>query len=247
VGKRNIRLVLAYDGTHYHGWQRQKRDLTIQGVIEEKLQIMMHERVRLIGSGRTDAGVHALNQVCNFFTGSNIPLEGIRRGLNALLPEDIHVRSAEDAAPDFHARYRAKQKTYAYWVLNRAEPDIFRRNYTWYVALSLDRRVMADCLAILRGQNDFSAFRSAGSTASNPVRTMLRSVLDEPEEELIRFTFEADGFLRHMVRNIVGTVVGAGMGKMDAAAFKGIFRSGDRRAAGIKAPPQGLYLTRVSY
>lgn len=245
--KRNIRLVLAYDGTRYHGWQRQKRDLTIQGVIEEKLRIMVQERVRLIGSGRTDAGVHALNQVCNFFTGSNIPLEGIRRGLNALLPEDIHVKSAGEADPDFHARYGVKHKTYAYWVLNRAEPDIFRRNYTWHVAVPLDRRVMADCLAILRGQNDFSAFRSAGSTAKDPVRTMMQSILDEPEEGLIRFTLEADGFLRHMVRNIVGTVVQAGMGKSDPVVFKEIFRSRDRRAAGIKAPPQGLYLTTVSY
>lgn len=241
-------MVLAYDGTTYHGWQRQKNDLTIQGIVEEKIQVLTREQVTVIASGRTDAGVHALHQVCHFFTHSDMAPESIQKGLNSLLPEDILVRQAELAPPDFHARYSVKSKTYEYRILNREQPDLFLRNYAWHVPWKLDRTAMEACVSLLRGRHDFSSFRSSGSDNVNPVRQMIRSELHgSPDEGLIHFAFEADGFLRHMVRNIVGTVIEVGSGRTTADGFLQILEAKDRKRAGIKAPPQGLFLTMVQY
>jgi tRNA pseudouridine38-40 synthase len=244
---RNIKMILQYDGTRYHGWQRQREAPTIQGILEDTAQELLSEPVTLIASGRTDAGVHALHQVCHFFTRSNIPPESIKRGLNSMIPSDIRVKEAVYARPDFHARYSVISKTYEYRILNSPELDLFLRFYTWHVALRLDLDKMRHCLASLLGQHDFSSFRSSGSGNMNPVREMIRAEFQESEGGLMRFVFEADGFLRHMVRNIVGTVVDVGRGRIEAEAFDAIFRSGDRQKAGIKAPPQGLFLTMVKY
>ncbi|MCP4664939.1 MAG: tRNA pseudouridine(38-40) synthase TruA [Deltaproteobacteria bacterium] len=243
---KNIRLILAYDGTHYHGWQRQKRGVTIQGVIEEKLQVMVGESVKLLASGRTDAGVHAVNQVCNFKTGSSIKPEAIRKGLNSLLPDDILIKDAEHVPFDFHARYGARSKTYEYRVLNRPAPDIFQRRYVWHVRTGLDIQKMEKCLSFLEGKHDFSAFQSSGSDITDPVRSMTGAAMNA-EEGLLRFVFHADGFLRHMVRNIVGTIIEVGLGKTDPERFKVIFDSKDRRLAGVKAPARGLFLMHVQY
>ena len=248
VDRRNIKLVLEYDGTQYHGWQRQKNALTIQAIVEEKIQVITREQVTVIASGRTDAGVHALHQVCHFLTHSDIDPESIRRGLNSLLPEDIFVRQAEQVPLDFHARYSVKSKTYEYRILNREQPDLFLRHYAWHVARNLDRAGMEACVSLLKGRHDFSSFKSSGSENLNPVREMMRSELHEsPDQSLIRFLFEADGFLRHMVRNIVGTVVEVGSGRTTPDEFLKIFEARDRKRAGIKAPPQGLFLTMVRY
>lgn len=247
MSDRNIKLVLAYDGSLYHGWQRQTCDVTIQGVIEDKIQVMVGEPVRLIASGRTDAGVHAASQVCNFITRSKIRPSAILRGLNSLLPDDIVVRDAQYAPLDFHARYNAKSKTYEYRILNREDPDVFRRNYLWHIRTRLDQDKMAGCLSLLKGTHDFSSFRSSGSGNLNPVRSVTRAELHGPEDRLLRFVIEADGFLRHMVRNIVGTVVEVGLDRIPFSRFKGILESRDRRSAGIKAPPQGLFLMQVRY
>lgn len=246
-GTKNIRLILAYDGTHYHGWQRQKRGTTIQGIVEEKLQVMVGESVKLLASGRTDAGVHAVNQVCNFKTGSTIEPEAIRKGLNSLLPDDIHIKDAKYVPLDFHARYSARSKTYEYRVLNRPGPDIFRRRYVWHVRSGLDIQKMQKCLSLLEGKHDFSSFQSSGSGITDPVRSMTRAAIHGPEDGLLRFVFDADGFLRHMVRNIVGTMIEVGLGKTDPERFKEIFDSKDRRLAGVKAPAQGLFLMNVQY
>ena len=248
MDRRNIRIVLTYDGTTYHGWQRQKNALTIQAIVEDKIQVLTREQVTVIASGRTDAGVHALHQVCHFFTHSDMDPESIRRGLNSLLPEDIYVRQAEQAPPEFHARYSVKSKSYEYRVLNRTEPDLFLRNYAWHVAWKLDRAGMEACVSLLRGRHDFSSFKSSGSENLNPVRQMIRSELHgSPDEGLIHFIFEADGFLRHMVRNIVGTVIEVGSGRTTPDGFLQILEAKDRKRAGIKAPPQGLFLTTVRY
>jgi tRNA pseudouridine38-40 synthase len=248
VDRRNIKMVLAYDGTQYHGWQWQKNALTIQAILEEKIQILTREHVTVIASGRTDAGVHALHQVCHFLTHSNMDPESIRKGLNSLLPEDLIVRHAEQASLDFHARYSVKSKTYEYRVLNREQPDLFLRHYAWHLARKLDMALMEACVSLLRGRHDFSSFKSAGSENLNPVREMIRSELHGPSEEgLVRFVFEADGFLRHMVRNIVGTIVEAGSGRTTREEFLNIIEAKDRKRAGIKAPPQGLFLTMVRY
>ncbi len=241
-------MVLQYDGTRYHGWQWQKNALTIQAVVEEKIQVITGERVKVIASGRTDAGVHAFHQVCHFFTTSDIDPESMRRGLNSLLPEDIFVRHAEPVALEFHARYSVKSKTYEYRILNRKEPDVFLRHYTWHVPRKLDLAGMKACVSLLKGCHDFSSFMSSGSENLNPVREMIRSELHgSTGEGLSRFIFEADGFLRHMVRNIVGTVIEVGSGSSTPDRFLQIFEAKDRKRAGIKAPPQGLFLTMVRY
>ncbi len=244
---RNIRLVVAYDGTRYHGWQRQKNGLTVQEVIEGSLQVMMEMPVKLLASGRTDAGVHALNQVCNFETRSQIPIDALKRGLNALLPPDILIKDAAVESSKFHSRYRAKSKTYEYRILNRQDPDIFRRGTLWHIRFPLDVEKMSACLSLLKGTHDFSAFKSSGSANTDPIRTILAACIERDEDGVLRLVVEGNGFLRHMVRNIVGTLVEVGQGRMDIKDFVEILESGDRRLAGRKAPPQGLFLMAVKY
>jgi len=245
--KKNIRLVIAYDGGRYCGWQRQKNDPTIQALIEDKIQLMTGEPVTLHASGRTDSGVHALHQICHFVTRTRLDPDSICRGLNSLLPDDIFIREADDVPLDFHARYSAKRKTYEYRILNRRQPDIFRRGFLWHIPAPLDTGIMDKCVSLLVGTHDFSAFRSTGSGNTNPIREMYVATLRGSNEGVLRFIFEADGFLRHMVRNIVGTLVEAGLGKRDLADFQYILKSKDRKKAGVKAPPQGLFLTMVYY
>jgi len=245
--EKNIRLILEYDGSRYHGWQRQTGFPTLQEVLEDKIKTMTGENIRLIASGRTDAGVHALCQVANFKTFTHLDPMILRKGLNALLPADIFVRKAEIVPLDFNSRYSAKSKIYEYRILNRKEPDIFLRSYTWHIADPLNVEKMAACLSLLLGKNDFSSFKSSGSSIINPVRDMMKADILGPEDGLLTFSFEADGFMRHMVRNIMGTVVEAGRGKMDVEKFKKIFQSRDRRKAGLKAPAQGLFLKLVKY
>ena len=247
MDSKNIRLSLAYDGSRYHGWQRQNNALTIQEIIEEKIEMMVCEPIKLIASGRTDAGVHAVNQVCNFKTRSNLDPGTIKKGLNGLLPDDIFVRDVAYVPFEFHSRYSAKSKVYEYRILNEEDPDVFRRNYLWYIKTPLDLKVMAKCLAHLLGRHDFSSFRSTGSGNMDPVRSILRAELHGTEKGLLRVVIEADGFLRHMVRNIVGTVVEAGLGRISFSGFEKILESRNRRSAGIKAPPQGLFLMDVQY
>jgi tRNA pseudouridine38-40 synthase len=245
--KKNIKMVLQYDGTRYHGWQRQEGASTIQGILEERIQRIIGEPVTLIASGRTDAGVHALHQVCHFITRSNLHPDSLRRGLNSVIPHDIRVKEAEYARQNFHARYSARSKTYEYRILNRLEPDLFLRFYTWHVPFTLDLVKMNQCISLLRGKHDFSSFKSSGSGNVNPVREMMLAELQVSGQDLLRFVFEADGFLRHMVRNMVGTVVDVGQGRITVEAFEDIFRSRDRQMAGIKAPPEGLFLAMVKY
>ena len=244
---RKIKLTLAYDGTRYHGWQLQKNGLTIQEVLEDKLRVMTREPVRVFGSGRTDAGVHALGQVCHFESHSRLEPGALQKGLNGLLPDDIHVVRAERVPAGFHARYDARSKVYEYRILNRPEPDVFLRRTTWHVTRPLDREALRQGLACLRGERDFSSFRSAGSGNRNPVRRMLKAELCDPGPGLVHLVFEANGFLRHMVRNLVGTLVDVGAGKISPAEFEGILEAGDRGRAGVKAPARGLFLVEVRY
>ena len=244
---RNIKLVIAYDGTRYHGWQRQKNAQTIQAVMEERLAVMTEAPVMLLASGRTDAGVHALEQVCNFKTASKIPVDAFLRGLNALLPPDILVEKATEVPLTFHSRYLAKSKIYEYRILNRQNPDLFHRHTLWHVRFPLEVEKMSQCLSLLKGSHDFSAFKSAGSANKNPVRNILNADLESDEHGLLRIVLEADGFLRHMVRNIVGTLLEVGSGRMGVDGFREVLASGDRRLAGRKAPPQGLFLVAVNY
>jgi tRNA pseudouridine38-40 synthase len=245
--EKNIRLILEYDGSRYFGWQRQKEEPTLQGILEEAIQRVTGGHSPLIASGRTDAGVHAFHQVCHFRTSSEIPPAALQKGLNALTPSDIHVKDAHYVPPDFHARYSARSKIYEYVVLNRPDPDVFMRAYSWHVSNQLDAEAMKACMAHLLGEHDFASFRSSGSGNTNPVREMMRSELHRYHAGRLRFLFEANGFLRHMVRNIVGTVIEVGRGKRTHDEFVGILEAKDRRLAGIKAPAHGLCLTMVTY
>ena len=245
--EKNIRLSVSYDGSQYHGWQRQDNGITIQGMIEEKIRTMVGAHVTLIASGRTDAGVHALHQTCNFRSVTSIPPDSLRKGLNGLLPDDIFIKHAEYVPLDFHSRYDCKSKMYEYRILNRETPDIFCRKYIWHIRRPLDISAISSCADVLTGTQDFSSFKSTGSGNTNPVRTVLLAELEVAKGDLLFFRIKADGFLRHMVRNIVGTLMNVGLGKTTPAQFKEILDSRNRRMAGRKAPPQGLFLVEVNY
>ena len=245
--RRNIRLLLEYDGTRYHGWQRQLDAATIQQTLEEALRQLIGEQVALIGSGRTDAGVHALGQVANFRTTSAIPLQAFHKGLNSLLPRDIAVLSAAEAPPEFHARKSARAKTYEYRILNRGNRSPLNRHYGWWIASPLDLTAMAGAAAALPGEHDFTAFRASGSDNHNPVRRVLAATWRDRPGGWLSFTITATGFLRGMVRSLVGTMAEVGRGKAPPTRLAELLESHARHQAGPTAPPQGLYLVEVFY
>jgi tRNA pseudouridine38-40 synthase len=244
---RNIRLLLEYDGTGYHGWQRQLDLPTIQGVLEAAVAQLTQAEVSIIGSGRTDAGVHARGQVANFHTGSPIPLRAFHQGLNSLLPKDIAVLEASEAEPAFHARKSARAKTYEYRILNRHDRSPLYRHYGWWLAPRLDLAAMAAAATALTGEHDFTAFRASGSDNLNPVRRVLAAAWREEPGGWLSFTITATGFLRGMVRSLVGTMAEVGQGKAPPARLAELLASRARHLAGPTAPPQGLYLVEVFY
>ena len=243
---RTLKLVLEYDGSNYRGWQVQGDDPTVQGVLEGALARVVGEHVRVSGAGRTDARVHALGQVVSFATTSHIPCEALQRALNSLLPRDVAVCEAHDAAPDFHARYSALGKVYEYRILNRPVRSVLRLRYVWHVPQPLRLEAMEAAAAYLQGTHDFSSFRAAGSEARSSERTLTEVRIARAADEIV-LRFAGDGFLRYMVRNIVGTLVEVGRGARAPGDIKGILEARDRRLAGMTAPPQGLYLIRVLY
>jgi tRNA pseudouridine38-40 synthase len=243
---RRIKLVLEYCGTRYHGWQVQPNALSVQECLERPLTHMTNSPVRLHAAGRTDAGVHALGQVAHFDTASTIPLPALQRGLNSLLPDDIAVLQVTEVPMDFHARYAARQKTYAYVVHNHPVRSAFAVPYTWYVPQPLDVPAMRRAAQVLVGRHDFSAFRAASCAAHSPVRCVSRLAVKRRAARVF-FVLCADGFLQHMVRNIVGTLVDIGRGKIPTEAMAAILQSRQRQRAGPTAPPQGLFLVRVRY
>jgi len=245
--RRNIKLVLEYDGTAYRGWQRQGNLPTIQKILEESIARITQEPVILHGSGRTDAGVHALNQVANFRTSSRIPAANLLRGLNSLLPGDIVIRETEDVDEEFHSRYSAKSKSYLYRILNSPVRSPLQRNSAWFIRCCLDLEKMGGAISLLCGKHDFTSFCAAGSDVKSRVRTILRAEIERETEQVITISVEADGFLRHMVRTIVGTLVEIGAGQDSSEIMRDILEAKDRGCAGITAPPQGLFLQKVSY
>ena len=244
---RNLRLLLEYDGTRYHGWQRQAAAATIQQTLEEAVQRLTGETVALIGSGRTDAGVHARGQVANFRTTSAIPIKAFHDGLNSLLPHDIAVLASTEAPPEFHARKSAPAKTYEYLILNRPSRSPLSHRRAWWIPRPLDLAAMRQAAAILPGEHDFTAFRASGSDHHHAVRRVLAADWEAGPGGQLRFAITATGFLRGMVRSLVGTMVETGRGKAPAARLAELLTSGARHLAGPTAPPQGLYLVEVFY
>jgi tRNA pseudouridine38-40 synthase len=244
----NFRITIEYDGAGFHGWQRQNGYPTVQGQIENALEKVTGQQITVVGSGRTDAGVHALGQEAHFTCRTQLTPETIQRALNGLLPGTIVIRRCRTAQTCFHARYDAKRKTYRYRILNRPLAAAIGRQYSWHLRRPLDCEAMSEAAARLVGRHDFSSFEGTGSPRSNAVRRVFRARWQRQEtSDILTFDIEADGFLRFMVRNIVGTLVWVGSGKIDAAAFGEILRSRERRRAGPTAPPQGLFLVGVAY
>lgn len=244
---RNIKLTIAYDGTAYHGWQIQRNARTIQGVLQEKIGIITGETISLIGSGRTDAGVHALGQVANFRTESRIPRDALKRGLNSLTPDDIAVQRVEEVGDDFHARYSARSKLYEYRILNTPVPSPIQRNFSWHVSQRLNLGKMEEAGGSLLGTHDFSSFRAAQTDNLNPVRTLMTLEIGRRKDHMLTIRTRANGFLKHMVRNIVGTLVDVGRGRLTPDEFEAIRDARDRTRAGMAAPSHGLFLVEVEY
>jgi len=244
---RNFKLIIEYDGSRYHGWQRQKNEPSIQGEIENALERMTAQRVTVIGSGRTDAGVHAEGQVANFKCDTRLKPEAVMNGLNSLLAEDIKIKVCEQVDASFHARYDAKSKVYRYRILNRPTPAAIGRQYQWFIGRALDREAMQKAIAHIIGRHDFKAFEGSGSPRQSSTRQVYSADLFAHEGGLLIFHVEADGFLRYMVRNIVGTLVDVGLQKRTPHDFKQILDSKDRAQASATAPAQGLTLIRVNY
>jgi tRNA pseudouridine38-40 synthase len=244
---KNFRITIEYDGGGFAGWQCQKQERTVQGEIESALATMVGRPVRIAASGRTDAGVHALGQVASFQCDTRLSPETFQKGLNSMLAGDIVIRDCRAAEGTFHARFDAVGKTYHYHILNRPLPSAIRRRYVWFIRRPLDTAAMQCAADALIGEHDFSAFEGAGSPRAHSVRTITRARFETDGDGGIRFGISANGFLRFMVRNIVGTLVDVGLRKITPADFKGVLESRDRRSAGATAPPQGLFLMNVRY
>lgn len=243
---RNIRITVEYDGTNYGGWQRQKNAATVQGEIEDAVFRITGEKTALHGSGRTDAGVHAIGQTANFRTESGFSAEKFRKALNSLLPDDITVTSAEEADAGFHSRASAKKKTYFYRILNRPSPSALNRKTSWFIPRNLDADSMNAACAFLVGRRDFSVFAHADAGVKTAVRTVFRAEAAR-DGDFIVFTIEADGFLKRMVRLIVGTLVRVGAGKLGVRDFGKILESGEKTPDVTAAPARGLFLKNVEY
>lgn len=243
----NFRLLIEYDGTDLHGWQIQKEQRTVQGDIQNALEIMTGRKLVVNGSGRTDAGVHALGQVANFHCETRLTPAAFQSGLNGLLKDDIVIRECAVADDDFHARYDASAKTYRYHILNRTVPSAVGRRFHWSIQKPLDLERMRAAASLLVGEHDFKAFEGSGSPRSTTVRTVSRAEWRAGPDGALTFEIRADGFLRYMVRNIVGTLVAVGSGKMTSSEVAAVLRSRDRERAGATAPPQGLFLVNVEY
>ncbi|MEW5746200.1 MAG: tRNA pseudouridine(38-40) synthase TruA [Nitrospirota bacterium] len=254
---RTVRLTLQYDGTRYQGWQVQRTGVTIQGLVQEALAATTGERVTVIAAGRTDAGVHALEQVAAFRSAAPLAPEVFTAALNARLPEDVRVMESRIEREDFHPRFNAKGKVYAYLIAHERVLSPFLHRYAWRVTAGLDLEAMGQALAVLKGTHDFSSFRASGCGARNPVRTITAVSLARHDRlefmtmalrgDFMTIRIEGDAFLRHMVRNIVGTVVEVGKGRLSIADMENILLARKRPLAGPAAPARGLFLERVLY
>jgi len=242
----NFKLTVEYDGANYHGWQKQKNSRTIQDEIEKAIFKITRNNVVLTGSGRTDAGVHALNQTANFFCNTNIEAKNLGRAIGSLVPEDIVIKDCVVVDKNFHARYDAKSKVYHYRILNSETPSAICRRYAWFIPKKLDMTAMKAAASHLPGDKDFKAFEASGSSRSSTIRRVNSAKFSKKGNNIV-FEIEGEGFLRHMVRNIVGTLVDAGLEKISPDDIKNILASRDRSRAGITAPAHGLFLMHVNY
>lgn len=243
---RNIKLTIEYDGKDFNGWQKQPNKLNIQGEIERAINEITGEEVELIGSGRTDAGVHSLGQVANFKTNSNIPIEKFPIALNTKLKQSIRILSAEEVEEKFHSRYNCKKKTYRYVINNSKNGTAIYRNLEYNFSQYLDVEKMNKAAQYFVGEHDFKAFKASGTSSKSSIREIyMAKVYKENENIIIELT--GNGFLYNMVRIISGTLVDVGIGKIQPEDIIKIIKLGERERAGKTLPPQGLYLVKVVY
>ena len=243
---RNIKLTIEYDGKEFNGWQKQPNKLNIQGNIEKVLSDITKEDIEIIGSGRTDAGVHALGQVANFKTNSTIPIEKFAIAINSRLKKSIVIKKAEEVPERFHSRYNCKKKTYRYVINNSETGSAIYRNLEYNIKQPLNIEKMQDASQYFVGEHDFSAFKASGTSSKSSVRTIYSAKVTK-EGERIYIELTGNGFLYNMVRIIAGTLVEVGLGKIKPEEITEIIDSKDRQKAGKTLPPYGLYLVEVNY
>ncbi|MEJ5360355.1 MAG: tRNA pseudouridine(38-40) synthase TruA [Desulfobacterales bacterium] len=242
-----FKLTIEYDGTAYRGWQRQAEGPTIQAEIERAIAALTGRPATVVGAGRTDAGVHALGQTAHFLSATHLGPDVLRKGLNALLPADIAVRECLPAPETFHARYDARSKRYRYRILNGEVRSALERHRCWFLPRPLDLDRMRRAAAYLLGRHDFKSFESSGSPRAHTVRRVIAADWSVDDQGFWCFEIEADGFLRGMVRNVVGTLAAVGAGRFAPEDVPRILEARDRRRAGACAPAHGLFLLRVTY
>jgi len=249
--QKRLKLTLSFDGSIFSGWQTQSNGPSIQETVEKALHKIIGSKILLMGSSRTDAGVHALEGVAHFDTDTSIPLEGLLAGTNSHLPPEIVLIKLEEVAPNFHARKDAKLKTYHYLIYNRKIRNPFWEDRTWQITDPLNCKAMAEAAHLLRGEHDFSCFQAADPKPRNPLRTLKKCQVHEEKMPdggtKIQIEVTSQGFLKYMVRNIVGTLVEVGKEKRLPQSLKELLQSKDRTLAGPTAPPDGLYLVKIEY
>lgn len=243
---RNIKLTIEYDGKKFGGWQKQPSKLNIQGEIEQAISEIVSESVELIASGRTDSGVHALGQVANFKTNSNIPIEKMAIAINSKLKKSIVIKRAEEVPENFHARYNCKGKKYRYVINNSSQGTAIYRDLEYYIPQKLDIEKMKQAIKYFEGEHDFKGFRASGTSSKNSVRIIYKAEVIKKEEKII-IELTGSGFMYNMVRIIAGTLVDVGLGKILPEDIPDIILSKDREKAGKTLPGYGLYLVEVYY
>ena len=243
---RNIKIIIEYDGKDFNGWQKQPNKLNIQGEIERAIEEVTGEKVDLIASGRTDAGVHALGQVANFKIEKDIPIEKIPYALNSKLKKSIRIKDAKEVDEKFHSRYTCKRKTYKYVINNSVQGTAIYRNLQYHFPEKLDDVKMNEAAKYLIGEHDFKSFKASGTSSKSSIRTIYNASVKR-EEEIVTIELTGNGFLYNMVRIIAGTLIDVGTGKINAKDVKEILDAKNRLKAGKTLPPNGLYLVNVEY
>ncbi len=248
---QNFKIIIEYDGSKFFGWQRQKDKITIQEEIEIALSKILNQKINIYGSGRTDAGVHAFGQVASFYAATALKPLKIKQGVNSLIKLPVVIRDCTIVDEKFHARYNALSKEYHYFILNRQDPCAIKRGYQWHIKSPLDIKIMNQCCEIITGINDFKSFENTGSPRSSSIREVFfaKIELSDKNKNNNRIVFKicANGFLRYMVRNLIGTIVLAGTNKITPEEFRKILQAKNRSKAGPAAPPHGLFLKKVNY